>query len=65
MEINWGEALQYGGIGFLLVFGVLAILAVSTWLVNLFSHKTSNGGNGDKAQPPAANGAPNGGTNNQ
>jgi Na+-transporting methylmalonyl-CoA/oxaloacetate decarboxylase gamma subunit len=63
MEIDWGQALEYGGVGFVLVFIVLAILAVATWLVNLISHKTTNGGNGDKAPPPATNGAPNGGTN--
>jgi len=65
MEIDWGDALLDGGIGFLLVFGVLAILAVSTWLINLVSHKTTNGGNGDKKEPPATNGAPSGGTNGQ
>ena len=65
MEINWAQALEYGGIGFLLVFIVLAILAVSTWLINLVSHKTTNGGNGDKKEPPAASGAPNSGTNGQ
>jgi hypothetical protein len=60
MEIDWGQALEYGGVGFVLVFGVLAILAVSTWLVNLISHRTTNGGNGDKeAPPPATNGGSN------
>ena len=39
MEINWGEAWQIGGIGFGMVFVVLAILAVAIWLIGLVIRK--------------------------
>jgi len=56
MAIDWGEALQIGGIGFLLVFAVLAILALATWLVSRIVDRT--GGSGGEA---AENGGNNGG----
>jgi len=56
MAIDWGEALQIGGIGFLLVFAVLAILALATWLVGRIVDRT--GGSGGEA---AENGGNNGG----
>ena len=54
MGIDWGDALQYGGIGFLLVFAVLAILAMATWLVNLLADKI--GGKGETAENGGNNG---------
>jgi len=32
MDVDWGRALQIGGLGFTLVFAVLTLLAVSMWL---------------------------------
>ena len=55
MEIDWGDALQYGGVGFLLVFAVLAILALATWFIELLAGKI---GGSSKA---AENGGNNGG----
>ncbi|UCE97445.1 MAG: OadG family protein [Dehalococcoidia bacterium] len=42
MEINWVEAWQISGIGFGLVFVILAILAVVTWLFSLLLNKKSS-----------------------
>jgi Na+-transporting methylmalonyl-CoA/oxaloacetate decarboxylase gamma subunit len=56
MEIDWGEALQIGGIGFLLVFAVLAILAVATWLINLLADRIGGGGKGEAAESGGENG---------
>ena len=39
MEINWAEALKVGGIGFGMVFAVLALLAVAIWLIGLLMMK--------------------------
>ena len=44
MEIDWAQAWQVGGIGFGLVFVVLAILAVVTWLLSLVLNRNSSGG---------------------
>lgn len=44
MEIDWVEALKIGGIGFLLVFVVLIILAFATWLIDLLTDKFGGGG---------------------
>ena len=44
MEIDWVKAWQTGGIGFGLVFVVLTILAVATWLVSLVIKRKSSGG---------------------
>jgi Na+-transporting methylmalonyl-CoA/oxaloacetate decarboxylase gamma subunit len=43
MEIDWAQAWQVGGIGFGLVFAVLAILAVVTWLFSRISKRNGNG----------------------
>ncbi len=43
MEIDWAQAWQVGGIGFGLVFVVLAILAVVTWLLSLVLNRNSSG----------------------
>ena len=56
MEIDWGQALQIGGIGFLMVFAVLAILALSTWLIDLLASKIGGG-----SAEAADNGSNNGG----
>jgi len=37
--IDWGQAWQIGGIGFGMVFAVLAILAVAIWLIGLLMMK--------------------------
>ena len=55
MEIDWGEALQIGGIGFLSVFVVLAILALATWLIDLLASKIG-GDNGETAENGGNNG---------
>jgi len=43
MEIDWAQAWQVGGISFGLVFVVLAILAVVTWLLSLVLNRNSSG----------------------
>jgi Na+-transporting methylmalonyl-CoA/oxaloacetate decarboxylase gamma subunit len=35
MEIDWGLAAQIGGFGFVLVFAVLIMLALSIWFVGV------------------------------
>lgn len=44
MEIDWAQAWQIGGIGFGLVFAVLAILAVAIWLIGLVLRRMDGGG---------------------
>ena len=48
MEIDWAQAWQVSGIGFGLVFVVLAILALVTWLVSLVINR--NGGDNNKTE---------------
>ena len=48
MEIEWAKAWQTGSIGFGLVFVVLAILAVVTWLVSLVINR--DGGDSGEAE---------------
>jgi len=43
IAVDWGEALQIGGIGFATVFGLLIILAVVIWLTGMVVGKTSTG----------------------
>ena len=43
MEIDWGQALQIGGIGFGMVFVVLTILAITVWLIGLLLMKMDAG----------------------
>jgi hypothetical protein len=50
MEIDWAQAWQVGGIGFGLVFVVLAILAVVTWLVSLVLNRNSSGSDEDETK---------------
>ena len=50
MEIDWGEAWQIGGIGFGLVFVVLAILAVAIWLIGLLLRKIDSRRSGGVAE---------------
>jgi len=45
MEIDWGQALETGGLGFLLVFIVLAALALVIWLAGYLINKA--GGSAD------------------
>jgi len=49
MEIDWAQAWQVGGIGFGLVFVVLAILAVVTWLVSWVINR-NNGSDEDETR---------------
>jgi Na+-transporting methylmalonyl-CoA/oxaloacetate decarboxylase gamma subunit len=39
MEIDWAQALQIGSIGFGLVFAILFILAVVTWLASFIINR--------------------------
>ncbi len=50
MAIDWGQALQIGGIGFGLVFVILIILALAVWLAGLMLGKigTDKGEASDK-----------------
>ena len=48
MAVDWAQALQIGGIGFLLVFFVLAVLALATRLISLITDRIG-GGNGETA----------------
>ncbi len=50
MEIDWAQAWQVGGIGFGLVFVVLAILAVVTWLASLILNRNGSGGDEDETK---------------
>jgi Na+-transporting methylmalonyl-CoA/oxaloacetate decarboxylase gamma subunit len=42
MDVDWGQAVQVGVVGFGLVFFVLAILAICMWLVGWFFDKSGN-----------------------
>ena len=33
MTVDWAQAIQIGGVGFVLVFAVLVILALVMWLI--------------------------------
>ncbi len=50
MGIDWGLAVQIGGVGFGMVFALLIVLAVVVWLTGLVITKNSTGKaeNGDK-----------------
>jgi len=39
MDVDWGRALEIGGFGFGLVFGVLTLLAFSMWLSGVVLRK--------------------------
>ena len=39
MEVDWGRALEIGGFGFALVFGVLTLLALTMWLSGVVIRK--------------------------
>lgn len=43
MEIDWGEAGRIGGIGFGIVFALLAFLSVLIWLVGIVNNKIGTG----------------------
>jgi len=43
MEVQWGQALQVGGVGFGTVFALLIILAIVIWLTGLVLSKISSG----------------------
>jgi len=43
MDIDWAQAWQIGGIGFGLVFVILGVLALATWLVSLIIKKIEGG----------------------
>jgi len=42
MNVDWGQAFQVGGFGFLLVFVVLTILAVCMWLIGWILNRPFN-----------------------
>ena len=42
MNVDWGQAFQVGGFGFLLVILVLATLAVCMWLIGWFFNKSTS-----------------------
>jgi Na+-transporting methylmalonyl-CoA/oxaloacetate decarboxylase gamma subunit len=41
MNVDWGQAFQVGGFGFLLVFVVLTILAICMWLIGWVFNKSA------------------------
>jgi Na+-transporting methylmalonyl-CoA/oxaloacetate decarboxylase gamma subunit len=43
MAVDWGFAGQIGGFSFGLVFAVLIILAVATWVVGIVINKINTG----------------------
>ena len=43
MAVDWGFAAQTGGFGFGLVFVVLIILAVVTWLIGVVMNRITGG----------------------
>ena len=43
MEVDWGQALQVGGVGFGMVFALLITLAIIIWLTGLLLSKISAG----------------------
>ena len=64
--IDWGQAWQIGGIGFGMVFAVLAILAVAIWLIGLLMRRLE-ARNNDAATgkaPPGATTPDDNGENN-
>ncbi|MDD4923936.1 MAG: hypothetical protein PHF74_03770 [Dehalococcoidales bacterium] len=42
MNVDWGQAFQVGGFGFLLVILVLTTLAVCMWLIGWFFNKSTS-----------------------
>ena len=42
MNVDWGQAFQVGGFGFLLVFLVLTILAICMWLLGWITNQSIN-----------------------
>lgn len=44
--IDWGQAWQVSGMGFGLVFLVLAILAIAVWLIGLVLRRMDGSGSG-------------------
>ena len=61
MEIDWGQAIEMGSFGFLLVFIVLVALALVIWLTGYLIKKTGDaadnekgGTNGNQTDKPAA-----------
>jgi len=50
MAIDWGEAGRIGGLGFGIVFALLAFLSVLIWLTGLVINKigTNKGESGEK-----------------
>ena len=49
MGIDWGFAGQVGGVGFIMVFALLVVLAIVIWLTGLVVNKlsTDKSKNGD------------------
>ncbi|MEE8413965.1 MAG: OadG family transporter subunit [Dehalococcoidales bacterium] len=43
MAVDWGQAIQIGGVGFGTVFLVLVILALVLWLMGLVFSKIGDG----------------------
>lgn len=52
--VNWAQAIQVGGIGFLTVFVVLGALALAVWIVGLLLRRFAAGGSGE-SQPKKGN----------
>jgi len=54
VTVDWAMARQAGGFGFLLTFGVLSLLALLVWLIEVISHRVdaSRAGTGDREKRP-------------
>jgi Na+-transporting methylmalonyl-CoA/oxaloacetate decarboxylase gamma subunit len=50
LETDWAQALEIGGLGFVLVFIVLMLLALSMWITGKLIAKFSKGGAAEEGQ---------------
>ena len=53
--IDWGQAGQIAGFGFLTVFLVLCILSIAVWIVSLLMHKTVGKNKKEETKEKAVN----------
>ena len=50
MDIDWGQAWEIGGLGFLLVFAVLISLALAMWLSGKVISRIDKGDSGEESE---------------
>ena len=42
VAVDWGEAIRVAGVGFGMVIGILAVLAITVWIAGILLHKTTS-----------------------